>query len=82
MRKRLTPDEQTWVNMKNSLRTLKSRCVSQERQIKRLLAADYQLAWEAEIAMLEERCTTLLRCCEEAELEVLQLKRQLQRSVA
>ncbi len=78
MKKRLTPDEQSLVNMRDTLRTLKSRVASLERQNARLLATDYQQTAEREIALLEERCTDLTRLCELAELEVLQLKRQLQ----
>lgn len=77
--KRLTPDEQQWANMKDSLRALKSRCASQERQIKRLLSDNPQLESEREILRLEQRCSDLLRCCELAEIEVLQLRRQIAR---
>ena len=69
--------------MCDSLRTYKSRCASLERKCARLQADHPCVEAEREIAHLEERCTDLLGCCELAELEVLQLQRQLQiRSVA
>ena len=78
MRKRLTVDEQTWENMQVSLRTYKAKCASLERKCARLEAANPCKEHEQEIARLEERCTDLLRCCELAELEVLQLRRQVE----
>ena len=79
MRKRLTPDEQTWQNMRDSLRTLKSRCASLERQNKRLLSDNPLAASEAEVMRLGTRCEELTRLIELAELEVLQLRRQIAR---
>ncbi len=74
MRKRLTPDEQTWQNMRDSLRTYKARCASQERQIKRLTAANPLVEMEREISRLEERCEDLTQLLENAEMEVRQLR--------
>lgn len=82
MRKQLTPDEQTWANMRSSLRMYKSKCASLERKVARLQADHPCVEHEREIAMLEERITALLHCVEQAELEVLQLKRELQRRSA
>ncbi len=79
MKKRLTPDEQTAVNMRDTLRTLKSRCASQERQIRRLLSDNPLAASEAEVIRLETRCEELTRLCELAEFEVLALRRQTAR---
>ena len=82
MKKRLTPDEQQVVNMRASLLTYKARCASLERKVVRLEAASPCQEHEREIARLEEHCTNLLRCNELAELEVLQLRRQVERSAA
>lgn len=81
MKKRLSPDEQTTVNMKDSLRVLKSRCASLERQNKRLLSDNPQLEAEREILRLEQMVQDLTRLCLIAEDECLQLKKQ-QRNVA
>ncbi len=81
MKKRLTTDEQQAVNMRDTLRTLKSRCASLERQNKRLLSDNPQLDAEKEILRLEQRCEDLTRLCELAEAECLQLKKQ-ERNVA
>lgn len=67
--------------LRASLLTYKSRCASLERKCTRLEADHPCVEHEREIAKLEERCTDLLRVCELAELEVLQLRRQI-RSVA
>ncbi len=77
MRKRLTtPDEQTWVNMRASLRDLKRRCKSQERTIARMLADNPLAAMEAEIQRLELRIIDVEARWEECESEVLQLRRE------
>jgi hypothetical protein len=75
--RRLTPDEQQQLNMRDTLRTLKSRCASQERQIKRLLSDNPQIEAEREILRLEQRCEDLTRLCLLAEDECLQLRKQL-----
>ena len=80
--KRLTPDEQQAVNMRDALRVARARVASLERQNKRLLTDEPLAASEAEVMRLEQRCEELTRLCELAEIECSQLKRQLQRSVA
>ena len=75
MKKRLNPDEQTWVNMRASLLTYKARCASLERKVACLEADHPCIEHERTISELETRVTELLHCCELAELEVLQLRR-------
>ncbi len=76
-RKRLTPDEQQRLNMRNSLRTLRARVRSLERQNKRLLAEDYQVVAEREIHLLTERVRDLEDRWEEAETALYRLQQQI-----
>ena len=80
--KRLTPDEQTWVNMRTINRQLRSRCASLERKVKRLEAACPCSEHEIEIAMLERMAHDLADRWQEAEAEVLRLRRLVERRAA
>lgn len=73
--KRLTPDERTWLNMRTVNRELRSRCASLERKVKRLEASCPCSEHEIEIARLERICKDIADRCQEAEAEVLQLRR-------
>ena len=78
----LTQSEQL-AQLRVSLRLARQRTLSLERQVKRMLAGNPLAEMEREVSRLEVRCEDLTRLCELAEIECLQLKRQLQlRSVA
>ena len=57
------------------LHTLRGRCASLERKVKRLEAACPCSEHEIEIARLERFCTDLAQRWEEAETDVLRLRR-------
>ena len=77
----LTPEEQIAI-LHDSLRSLKSRCASLERKVKRLEAKDHAHEAEIEIARLERIAHDLADRWEEAEIEVLQLRQQLKGEAA
>ena len=69
--------------LKSSLRDYKRRCASLERKVARLESASPCQAHEIEIARLERICEDIAARWEEAESEVLALRKQMQiRSIA
>ena len=67
--KEITPEEQLSL-VRASLRTCKSRCASQEREIAKLTAKSPCTEHEKEIARLEQRCRDIEERWEAAELEI------------